>query len=227
MIRVDWKLVPLRPPTVLRRCPRCNSHKDFLSSGKFRINGHGRRLDVWLIYKCSYCEQTWNCTILSRVTPESIGKKLLTAFEDNDEETSWRYAFDRELMKRNGSEMALEFDYRVDGPEVSLDALPAGETLELAIGLDYPMNHVRTDSFIGDRLGLSHRQLEGLFARGQLTIEPAVQADPKKKLKRPIVARLDVDAARASLAASAAKQAEAARRAGVVEADADEDGEED
>lgn len=212
MIHVDWKLVPVRPPTITRRCPRCNSHKAFQSSGKFRINGHGRRLDVWLIYKCSYCEQTWNCTVLSRVTPESIGKTLLDKFMDNDEPTTWKYAFDREFMKRNGSEMALEFEYRVDGPDVSLADLPAGETLELAIDLDYPMNHVRTDSFIGERLGLSHRQLEGLFARGQLTIEPAVQADPKKKLKRPIVARLDVDAARASIAASAAKQAEVARR---------------
>lgn len=191
-MRVHWKLVPDRPPTVERRCPRCNSHKAFESSGKFRINGHGRRLDVWLIYKCSYCENTWNCTILSRVTPESIGKKLLDAFMDNDEATVWRYAFDREMLDRNGAKMALEFDYTVEGEPESIDpaALPEGEPLELAIDIVVPMNHVRTDHFLGSKLGLSRRQLEALFERGALTIEPAIQANLTKKLKRSIVVRL-------------------------------------
>ena len=67
-----WRVRPAHSPRVLRRCPGCDVTRPFASSGRFRVNGQKRRLDVWLIYKCVHCDATWNRTVLERVTPESI-----------------------------------------------------------------------------------------------------------------------------------------------------------
>lgn len=192
--RVEWRIVALHTPVVSRRCPRCNVRKSFKCADKFRINGQGRRLDVWLIYKCDYCEQTWNMTILSRVTPESIPPALLQAFTDNDEATAWRYAFDHETLRKNEADADIKVETRIDGPEVSIATLEADE-LEIDIRFDF-FTRMRLDALLGGRLGLSRKQLEKLYALGKLTIEPKLQDDLAKQIKRPLVVLLDVAAAR-------------------------------
>ena len=192
--RVDWRIVALHTPIVSRRCPRCNTRQSFICNDKFRINGQGRRLDVWLIYKCKYCEQGWLFTILSRVTPESIPPDLLQAFTDNDEATAWKYAFDHESLRRNDADADIKVETRIDGPEVDLDTLEA-KTLEIHIDFDY-FTRMRLDALLGSRLPLSRKMLEKLHAAKKLTIEPAFQDDLGKQIKRPVVVMLDVAAAR-------------------------------
>ena len=196
MTHVELRMVPTHTPVVLRRCPRCNVRTRFTCADKFRVNGSGRRLDVWLIYKCEACDTTWNCTILSRVTPESIPKDVYQGFMDNDDALAWRYAFDRDVHRKNDAEIDPKVGFRVEGPEVDLATLPAGSTLELAIGFEYPMSHVRLDTFLAQRLGLARRVLDALHAEGKLSIEPKIHDTLEKKLKRPVVVRIDVDTAR-------------------------------
>jgi acetyl esterase/lipase len=69
-------VLPVRTPHVIRTCPRCNTRRAFASSDRFRVNASGRRLDVWLIYRCAYCDVTWNLTVVERSTPESIGAEV-------------------------------------------------------------------------------------------------------------------------------------------------------
>ena len=72
-------------PVLARR--RCTH----VCTGKFRVNANGRRIDVWLIYRCANCGKKLNVTIHSRVRPESIA---LVRYEHNDPELVRRHAFD-------------------------------------------------------------------------------------------------------------------------------------
>ena len=40
---------------IIRRCGGCGKKMVFECAGKFRVNANGRRLDVWLIYRCQRC----------------------------------------------------------------------------------------------------------------------------------------------------------------------------
>ena len=61
-----WMIKPVKPPAVRRQCPGCG--KDlYESTGRFRVNANGNRLDVWLIYRCMQCGKSWNMEILERV----------------------------------------------------------------------------------------------------------------------------------------------------------------
>ncbi len=54
-LRVTWRVTPLQPPLVRRHCSRCAAARAFACSLKFRTNAQKKRLDVWLIYRCSAC----------------------------------------------------------------------------------------------------------------------------------------------------------------------------
>ena len=87
---VVWTLEPEGPPAVARRCPRCDLVHPFVSSGRFRVNGNGRRLDVWLGYNCSACRASWNLTVARRARPADLGE--LVRFERNDPALALRTA---------------------------------------------------------------------------------------------------------------------------------------
>lgn len=186
MRELSWKLVPLHTPPVLRSCPRCDERTRFISSDKFRINGQGRRLDVWLIYRCEACKQTWNATLLSRVTPESIEPSLYQAFLHNDVATAWRYAFDAELLKKNQVEVDAKVEYRVEGDRPDLAQVPEA-WLQIAIGFEL-LPDVRLETLLARELGLPRRAFAALEAAGALVIEPEGRLD--RRIRRPLVVRI-------------------------------------
>ena len=75
-----------------KHCSKCGKNSRFVCSGKFRVNANGKRVDVWLIYRCERCKTTWNKEIFSGVKPSRIDRELYQAFLDNDWETAMRYA---------------------------------------------------------------------------------------------------------------------------------------
>lgn len=189
-----WRLLPKHTPIVLRRCPRCDVRTAFVSSDKFRINGQGRRLDVWLIYKCASCNQTWNSTILSRVSPESIGAELYQKFLDNDRDTAWRYAFDFEILKRNEVDFDRDVSIEVEGPplDISSSAMSAQIKIEPHLALN-----ARLDALLAQRLGLTRRKLLALFESGAVSIDPTGAID--RRIKRPLAVTVDLAALRENL----------------------------
>ncbi|MFO0728351.1 MAG: DUF1062 domain-containing protein [Myxococcota bacterium] len=184
---IHWTITPLATPVVYRKCARCDERTVFRSSDKFRVNGSGRKLDVWLIYKCEQCNQTWNATLLSRVSPESIAPELYQAFMDNDEATAWRYAFDFGMLKQNEAEPDPKVDTRIDGPELDFSAdLPS----PLRIVIDTPVSSgLRLEALLASRLGVSRRQLGLLYDGGKLRVRP----EHKEPLSRRIKARVEVE----------------------------------
>lgn len=91
---------------ILRRCGGCGKKKEFICSGKFRVNANGRRLDVWLIYRCEKCGHTLNVPIYERAAPEKLPPELYERFLDNDWELAMEYAGDRGFLKGLGYELA-------------------------------------------------------------------------------------------------------------------------
>jgi len=73
---VSWRVVPAQVAPIDRRCRRCDRPRPFLSSGRFRVNASGRRLDVWLVYRCSVCEAPFNLALHERVSPGALGSDL-------------------------------------------------------------------------------------------------------------------------------------------------------
>ena len=90
-------------PPVIRRCKKCGVNTEFEMSGLFRVNANKKNLDVWLIYKCIVCDSTWNLSIYTRISPQSVSPELLDGFHSNDPDMAIQYGADIALLKRNGA----------------------------------------------------------------------------------------------------------------------------
>jgi hypothetical protein len=184
-----WRLAPRSTPRVRRHCPRCEEKRDFVSSDKFRVNGHQNRVDVWLIYKCPSCDFTWNATIFTRIMPKSISSELYDAFMRNDRETAWRYAFDYPLLRKLGVEVDTHFEYAIAGEPLDPAKCEAGE-VTIAIEPQFP-TQLRIEQLLSQVLGLSRSAFKRLVEERGIAIEPPEEDDFSRKLKRPIRVRLD------------------------------------
>jgi hypothetical protein len=129
---------------VFRRCPRCGDVRPFVSSGKFRVNASGRRLDVWLVHRCADCDETWNASLHERTAPERLPH--LDAYHGNDADLARRCAFavpgaDRRVaytVERRGEGRLVQLTL-ADPVDVRVDRLLAGELgLSRAQAARYP-----------------------------------------------------------------------------------------
>ena len=86
---------------VFHRCGGCGKKREFVNSGKFRVNANGKNVDVWLIYRCAKCKHSWNLAVYERTRPGKIPPELFGAFQANDEETAMEYGRDIAFLRRN------------------------------------------------------------------------------------------------------------------------------
>lgn len=88
----------------IQRILRTTNKKEFINSGKFRVNANGNRVDVWLIYRCKKCKHSWNLTIYERVRPSRIEPEEYELFMENDYALALIYGNDIGFLKRNNAE---------------------------------------------------------------------------------------------------------------------------
>lgn len=81
---IEWTLSAASLPLLERHCARCGCPKPFETSGKFRVNANGSRLDAWLIYRCIECGARWNRPVLERRSVHSVPSSVLFALQAND-----------------------------------------------------------------------------------------------------------------------------------------------
>lgn len=153
-LSVVWTVVPVEAPRPIRHCGRCGVDRAFVSSGRFRVNGNGRRLDVWLIYRCAWCELTWNHTLHTRVAPESLGARL-DSYYNNDPELALALAF-----SAPGPWEPVPFS--VEGPPV--------EAGEVSLHLPAPVP-IRLERLLAQKLGLSRSAVTAMVERGRLVLD--------------------------------------------------------
>lgn len=90
--------------TVYHRCGGCGKKQIFKNTGKFRVNANGKRVDVWLIYRCIKCKHSWNLTIYDKKKPTKIPPDEYRLFMENDVGLAYKYGNDIEFLKRNNAE---------------------------------------------------------------------------------------------------------------------------
>ncbi|HVM97811.1 MAG TPA: DUF1062 domain-containing protein, partial [Candidatus Acidoferrales bacterium] len=122
-VHVRWRVVPLATPRVVRRCSQCNGSVRFISSDNFRLNAQQRRVDVWLIYRCERCSNTWNRPLFERTLPEVIGAELYQLLLRNDPITAWDTAFDIRDLRRRGLEVDTAVPLKIETEQL---AAPTG-----------------------------------------------------------------------------------------------------
>lgn len=168
---VNWDIQYISPPPAVRYCKKCGKKTEYVCSGLFRVNAQRRYLDIWLIYKCSNCDSTWNMTIYSRINPKSLNREILEGFHSNNEELAMKYAMDTGLIYKNGAESSLP-KYEISGPAVDFTV-----PVELHIKSRYN-SQIKVSSVLRDMLNLSQNTFEQMLA------EESIQSNSGLDLKK-------------------------------------------
>lgn len=112
--KVEYKIVPSGSYKVIRNCAKCGCKRAFANTNCFRVNANGNQLDVWLIYQCEKCKQTYNLTIYERIKPSDIEKEEYRSLLENDKALAMLYGNKKEIFVKNKAEIDLEdIDYLV------------------------------------------------------------------------------------------------------------------
>lgn len=179
MKRVVWEVQYLSVLPVFRYCKKCREKREFICSGQFRINAQRKSLDIWLIYKCSCCDTTWNATLYSRISPQSLRPEMLEAFHKNDETLAEQFAMNTDLLQKNGAEIGCPL-YAING-----ESFPLNEPAILDIKSKY-YSAIKVSSIVREKLHLSQRDYSKLINDGKIKSIPEVDLQ-KCKLKNGIV----------------------------------------
>jgi hypothetical protein len=175
-----WTIVPKNTPTVIRNCNKCKKKKEFYCSELFRINAQQHYLDIWLIYKCSHCESTWNMTILSRVSPKGIKKDLYENFLKNDKDTAWEYAFNLNVLQQNKAVVDYNsVEYLIDG-ENSLEDIDLADKIVTIVIQSKFFFDLRLDKVLKDKLVISRERLYQLCENNIICFSRNVNINKQK-----------------------------------------------
>ena len=185
MKKIVWEIEYFSLPPVIKYCKKCREKKAFICSGQFRVNAQRKSLDIWLIYKCSSCDTTWNATLYSRISPQSLNPELLEAFHRNDEMLIEQFAMNADLLHKNGVEMGLP-SYAIIGEDFS-----PTEAVTLEIKSKYFV-HIKVSAIIREKLHLSQKDYLQLIDNGKIRSIPDLDVH-KCRLKNGITVVFNTD----------------------------------
>ncbi len=176
-LSVLWTVEPLFAPRPWLPCGRCGLVTAFRSSGRFRVNANGRRVDAWLVYRCGRCEKSWNRPLLERQPVASLDPGLLPALLANDAATARAVAFDLADLRRRAER--VEILDRVEIRRLCRAGVPEAATrLDIELRTVRPVG-LRLDRLLADGLGVPRARIGALQDAGHLTL-PA-----RRALRRP------------------------------------------
>ncbi|WP_299620989.1 DUF1062 domain-containing protein [Pelagibius sp.] len=179
-LSVLWTITPQSEPRPWLTCSRCGGPRPFRSSGKFRLNANGKRLDAWLIYCCAVCDQTWNRPVLERRTVASLDLRLVTALRMNDPGLARRMAFDLDGLSGHAGRIEHCNDLQVHKTVLAAPSEPP-RSLEIRLAVPDPVR-LRLDRLLAGELGLARQRLQNLEKSGRLALHPA----RARMLRRPL-----------------------------------------
>ena len=186
---VQWTIVPQIAPQPWLNCNRCGGARRFRSSEKIRVNTNGKRVDAWLIYKCTSCDSTWNRPILERRRVDAIDPVLLMSLRANEAGLARRLAFDAESLRRRAGQVET-FDTVVVLKDVLSESIMPVGRLEILCTVLEP-TALRVDRLVASELRLSRSRIQSLEESGELRlIDKRAQA-----LRKPVCdgLRLTID----------------------------------
>ncbi len=167
-----WVVSAKNTPLLKRKCNRCDNNS-FYCSEKFRINAQKKNIDIWLIYKCAKCNNTYNMTIFHRIKPELITKDTFNKFSNNNLEIVWKYAFSQETARKNNVKLDYgSVEYNIDYNNISIEDILNFDIEIVPIKIKYPFDFkLKLSSVIRMCLNLSANQLNQLIEARAISIK--------------------------------------------------------
>ncbi|MGX8126841.1 DUF1062 domain-containing protein [Clostridioides difficile] len=159
MQEIIWEVEYTSQLPVIRYCKKCGKKTEYICSDLFRVNAQHKYLDIWLIYKCSNCDSTWNSTIYSRVNPKSLNPEILEQFHTNDNNLVKQYVMNVELLHRNGAEVGIP-EYKIVGQEININ-----EFTQIRVVSKYP-SQLKVSTLLREKLGLSRKKFDEMLDCG-------------------------------------------------------------
>lgn len=175
---VRWTIVPVHAPQPVLLCSGCGGPKPFKSSDRLRLNANGKKLDAWLIYKCTQCDKAWNRTLFERRNIREIDPATLQALQSNDAQWARRHAFDIDALRRKVARIETFPDSTVQKAVLAEKA--GGGRLEIVLSVPVP-SQIRLDRLLANELSISRSRLLALDAAGKVRFHP----QRKDVLRRP------------------------------------------
>lgn len=166
----EYTILPMEPYKIARNCSGCGGKSVYQSTGKFRVNGNGKRLDVWLIYQCIHCKHTYNLAIYSRVSKELLRQNEYRSFLGDDQKLAFQYGLDKTLLQKNGAQIYEEPPYRfVPGDR---------KTQEHEVRIHNPFHiRIREDKLIAEVFGISRSEAKRMLEAGKTQVEQESTAE--------------------------------------------------
>ena len=161
MKTVYWEARIVAAPMTVKYCKHCGRKTPFACSGRFRINAQQKRLDIWLIYKCSVCDTTWNMPVYERISPQALPQETLHRYTNNDAELALLYATDTARLKQCGSE-PCPCVVSIEGEDIELF-----DDTEIHLTAKLPTS-VRIAAILREKLKLSRSAYERMCAGGNI-----------------------------------------------------------
>ncbi|MBL8709247.1 MAG: DUF1062 domain-containing protein [Rhodospirillaceae bacterium] len=175
--RIQLVLTASGERPVHRHCARCKTDRPFASSGRFRVNAQKKLIDIWLIWRCTTCDQTWNQSIHERRPVRSLPPAELDAFMGNDAGLAQHHA--GLLAAGMGAGWAEEV--RVER-RILVPMTEATARLELVVAAP-PGNGLRLDRVLAMGLMLGRGEVTSLAESGALI----VAGGGARALRRPAI----------------------------------------
>ena len=205
VLRVQWTIIPGSAPEPWLNCNRCRGTTRFRTSGKIRVNANGKRVDAWLIYKCTSCDNTWNRPVLERRHVSTIGPQLLASLQTHDPDLSRRLAFEK-----LGRKLQVEhFDDATVRKEVVSESTRPADRLEIVCVVPQTTG-LRVDRLLSTELRLSRSRIQNMQNAGHLAACPDGLRRP---LRNGLQVRIELrgvhDGDKIALAATVARRGQA------------------
>ncbi|MTH98862.1 DUF1062 domain-containing protein [Roseibium sp. RKSG952] len=182
-ISVVWTVLAETAPRPYLNCSSCKTVRPFHSSGKVRLNANGKRLDAWLIYKCSYCEATWNRPVHDRVPLKDFSSAEIDALEGSQREAVAGIEFDLAGLSGFTNRIDPASGIRVEKAFLVEPGDSAWAGIDIVIRLPRPSG-LRLDRLLGQALTLSRDACRKLIEEQVLTIQWPV--DASRAMRRPV-----------------------------------------
>ncbi len=161
-----YRIQPIGSYVVIRKCSKCGCKTKFINTNHFRVNANGNLIDVWLIYQCENCKNTFNVTIYERRKPSLIHPEEYHGFLDNEEALALQYGNDKSLFAKNGAEIDLSHgNYEV----IKNNEIRYNST-EYRIENPFLIK-IRTEKIVADILFMSRKQVKEYVTQGLIRYE--------------------------------------------------------
>ncbi|MTI44316.1 DUF1062 domain-containing protein [Roseibium hamelinense] len=196
-LSIGWTVLAKNAPRPRLNCGRCGKVQSFHSSGKIRLNANGRKLDAWLVYKCTHCNATWNRPVIERIPINTLSKSYLTALETSDETMVRRFEFEVGGLAYFTHQIEWERGLLIQRHLVS----PMSEDWSSAtILIRTPVRlHIRVERLMSYALDISRADCRNLFLEGGMKIR---RPSGQQIWRGPVKTEMEIDVQRCVLKTS-------------------------